>query len=229
MNQEFIKFLAENYFIPIYFLALTVSIIYYRSYFDTPLKYFPAIIAYTFFNELLGCLLRNYSDFSFFNDLKYSSYNDIIYNIFSIIYFGFFYRVFWKLVSNKKYKKWIFNISMTVMAVYLLSCFWQNPTNTNLFYAHALGSWALLFCIGLYFLEKKQNKEKIIQPSNLVFWISLGLIVFYSLFPILFLIGYLDVDTWEKYELRAVLRVLIVIMYTLIITGFIKGRRRFFG
>lgn len=229
MVVELFELLTENYFIPIYLLTLMVSIVRYNRYFDTILKFFPILLAYTFLNELLGVIIRRYPDYSLFKNLEYSEYNFILYNIFSLFFFGFFYVVYWKLISNERYKKWIKRISVFVLLFYLVSCIFQNPINTDLYYANAFGSWALLFCIGLYFIEKRQNKRTIYQPYNLVFWISIGLIVFYTVFPFIFLIGYLDFETWEKFHFRTVLRILIVLMYSIFIIGFIFGRRREFN
>ncbi|MBT8298942.1 MAG: hypothetical protein KJO52_11480 [Maribacter sp.] len=228
MVEEVIELLTENYFIPIYLLTLIVSIVRYNRYYDTILKFFPILLAYTFLNELLGVIIRKYPNYSLFKNVEYSEYNFILYNIFSIFFFGFFYAVYWKLISNGKYRIWIQRMSVFVLLAYLISCFFQNPINTDLYYANAIGSWALLFCIGLYFIEKRRKKESTYQPYNLVFWISVGLFVFYTIFPILFLIGYLDYDTWEKFRFRSVLRILIVLMYSFFIIGFVFGRRREF-
>ncbi len=226
MIEILIDLLSENYFIVIYFITLVIGLVRYKSYFDSELKYYPIIIAYTFLNELLGVLVRYSDDFTFFQDTRYNTYNDVIYNIYSIVFFAFFYIVYARLISNPIFKNWIKRAGILVTVVYIISLFYQNPLDTNLFYAQAMGSWGLLFCIGLYFFDKKQKNEKLYQPYNLVFWISCGLIIFYSIFPILFLVGYLDFDTWEKYNFKAVLKILIVLMHFLIIIGFIKGRRR---
>lgn len=229
MVEELFALLTENYFIPIYFLTLIVSIVRYKRYFDTILKFFPVLLAYTFLNELLGVIIRRYPNYSLFKDLEYSEYNFILYNIFSLFFFGFFYMVYWKLISNERYKKWIQRTSVFVLLMYLVSCTIQNPLDTDLYYANALGSWALLFCIGLYFFEKRQNNKTIYQPYNLVFWISMGLVVFYTIFPFIFLIGYWDYDIWAEFRFKTILRILIVLMYSLFIIGFLFGRRREFN
>ena len=116
-----------------------------------------------------------------------------------------------------------------VLLAYVISSFYQNPAKTNLFYATAIGSWILVFCIVLYFDDKRLKKHEIIQTHNLMFWVSLALLIFYVIFPVFYLIGYLDYPSWEAYHLRVALRVLIVIMYGLFIVGFLRGRRHSFG
>lgn len=229
MWENFILFVEENFFLLGYGITLIASLISYRKYFDTTLKYFPILITYTFLNELLGYLVKTYPQFYLYNDIKFSSFTEIIYNIYALVSFAFFYFVYWKLISNKKYKSIIFIGSIIVLLSYAISTFFQNPKDTNLFYATAIGSWALVFFVLLYFLDKYNHNEKLIQPNNLMFWVSVSLLIFYSALPILFIIGYTDYETWEKYNLRTVLRVLIIIMYGTLTFGFFKGQRRFFG
>ncbi|MEH6769201.1 hypothetical protein [Maribacter arcticus] len=219
------SFIKDNYYMIIYAVTLFISLTTYKKYYDTALKYFPIIIAYTFLNEVLGYLVRTYDEISFFQNVKYSNFNDVIYNIYAIIFFCFFYFVYRQLIHNRSYKKWIIISTIISLLAYLTSTIFQNPLETNLYYALAISSWLLVFCVILYFKDKVQQQEDLIQKHNLMFWVSIALIIFYSVFPIIYVIGYTDYDTWTKYELRSVLRVLIVIMYSLFIFGFIKGRR----
>ena len=229
MWEKFILFIEENYFLISYGITLGASLVYYRRYFDTVLKYFPILIAYTFSNELLGYLVKTYSQFSFYDDLRFSAFNEILYNIYAVVSFAFFYFVYWKLIKNKKLRKLIFIGSVLALLSYVISLFFQNPVDTNLFYATAIGSWVLVFCIILYFLDKFDNQQKLIQPYNLMFWVSLALLVFYSALPILFIIGYTNYEIWENYQLKTVLRIFIIIMYSTLTIGFFKGTRHRFG
>lgn len=212
----------------LYAITLFISLVTYRKYYDTTLKYFPIIIAYTFFNEIVGYLVRNYDDISFITNLKYRNVNEIIYNIYAAIFFAFFYHVYWRLTVNKALKTYIKIGSFVTVLAFLISLIFQNPMKTNLFYAIAIGSWILVFCIILNYIDKTILQQKLLQPYNLMFWVSLSLLIFYSIFPILFIIGYTDYNTWVEYELRTVLRVLIMVMYSLLIIGFLKARKMAF-
>lgn len=218
-------FFKENYFMFVYAITFVISLTTYRKYYDTVLRYFPMLIAYTLFNEILGYLVRNYDDISFYKNLKYNNVNEIIYNIYAVVFFGFFYHVYWRLISNDKHKHWVVVGSLITFLSYLISALYQNPIATNLFYALAIGSWILVFCVILYYNDKITQHQHLFQPYNLMFWVSLSLLVFYLVFPILFLIGYTNYAMWDQYELRAVLRGLIVIMYSILIIGFWKSRR----
>lgn len=227
MTQELFNFLSEHYNIPAYLVGLIISVLCYRRYFDTELKYFPLLIAYTFFNELLGYFIRYTDGFSFFSEDKYLNANDIIYNVYSLIFFGFFYYLYWRL--SKEYKHWILYCSLFALASFVVSSFFQNPFLQSLFYANCIGSWILLLFIILYLKELRPNLEWALQKHNLMFWVSLGLGVFYLFFPIIYLIGFLNYELWQTLHLRMVLRILIVVMYGLFIIGFIRGQRRFFN
>lgn len=229
MLEYFIDFIKDHYFLVAYAITLVVSLLYYERYFDTTLKYYPILIAYTFLNELLGYLIKKYPQYSFFDDLKDSNINELIYNIYAFIFFCFFYLIYWQLVQNSRFKKWIIIGFWITTLSYVISCFFQNPIATNLYYATATGSWVLIFCVILYFRDKHLSGKSLVQSTNLMFWLSISLLIFYSIFPILYLIGYLDYPTWVNYNLLTVLRLLIIIMYTLQIIGFVKGRKRALG
>lgn len=228
MTQEWIDFFKENYFVAVYGITLIVSVFTYRKYFDTELKYFPILIAYTFFNELLGYFIRYTDGFSFFSEEKYLKANDLIYNLYYIIFFGFFFLVYWKLTKSKRHKKWILSISLLALLTYIVNAFFQNPILYSLYVAHSFSSWLLLSSILIYFFEYNPEIDWRLKSHNLMFWVSLGLGMFFLIFPIMYLIGFHNYELWQKLHLRTVLRILIVLMYSLFIIGFLWSRRRAF-
>lgn len=224
--QELLILLKDFFFIPIYFVALIVAMLNYKKFFDTALKYFPLIIAYTFFNELLGCLIRYSDSFAFFP--QFTRTNQIIYNVYILIFFLYFYSVFRKVIHNEKIKRSIKWGIFLVVACYIANSFYQNPFQIDLIYANAIGSWLLVGCGILYFKNLNPPFAWSFDKNNLMFWTSLGLIVFYFFFPILFLIGYLHYETWVLYNFKLVLKVLITLMYALFCVGFIFSQRKAF-
>lgn len=225
MSQIILDFLHRSYFVIIYGIALVVSLKTYRKYFETVFKFLPLIIAYTFVNELLGYFIRYYPEFSFFNNQMYSAFNDVIYNLYDLVFFPYFYYAYWKLASKKTYKVRIAWASSFAVLAYLVSCFFQNPMDTMLYYAYSFASLVLVFSILLNIIEKKETNEKVLDPYNLVFWINLSLIFFYSISPILLIIGYTNLEIWELYNLRLILRIAIIIMYSLLTIGLLVSRK----
>lgn len=105
--EELFKFLSEQYIIPFYLIVWLVAMSRYHTYFDTPMKYYPMYLMYTFLTELLGYFIKFHDEFQVVSDSNYDWYNVIIYNIYSVISFAFFYYLYWRLVKTDKYKKWI--------------------------------------------------------------------------------------------------------------------------
>lgn len=226
MAQEFLVFLKEQYFIPIYFVTWVISVLTYKKYFDTILKYFPVFIAYTFFTEILGYFIKFHEGFQFFSDERYSWDNVIIYNVYSVVSFLFFYYIYWTILKTEKYKKWVKIGAIVGATGYIISMFFQDPFHINLYYADLVASLILLFAIALYFKEKKEETYPYLMTHNLLFWISLGLVIFHIFFPFIFLMLYEAFDFYYKYHLHKLLIILIVVMYCLFSIGFLISKRK---
>ncbi len=228
MVQEFLKLFEEYYTIPLYLFTWIIAVVRYRTYFDTVLKYFPIFIIYTFFTELLGYFVKHSNEFQFFAEEHYSWHNVIIYNIYSIVSFLFFYYIYWTILKSVQYKKWVTYATATALLGYVISMFLQDPFHSNLYYADLAASIFLLIIIGLYFKEKREEPKTYPMTQNLLFWISVGLFIFHLFFPFIFLAAYEAPGFYAEYRLHKLLMVLIVLMYTLFIVGFLAGKRKAF-
>jgi len=225
----FLEFINQSYFVIFNAIALIISLSTYSKYFDTVLKYLPILIAYTLINELLGYFLLYYPSFRVFLDFEDSQTNHIIYNIYDLIYFPFFYYVYWGLVSNSRDKKLITFGAVLVVLCYILNSYFQNPMYYGLYYAYAVASAVTIFCVVLYFIDQHNQNKPILQPYNLVFWVSLGLLILHTFSPTLLIIGYYDPDNWHNLNLQTFHHLVIILMNLLFIIGFIKARKRSFG
>jgi len=197
----------------------------YHRYFDTVLKLFPIYIAYTIFTELLGYFIITYEDISFFEDPKYSWYNIIIFNIYSIVVFTYFFWVYHNIIRRKSYKQLIKYFGFTVLLSYAVNCFIENPFYSGLYQADTLASVFYLTVIGMYFKERNWKIER----NNLMFWISLGILIFQLVFPFLNLTGFLKPQIWVEYHFRDILKITIVVSYSMYLIGLLLGQRRAFG
>lgn len=228
MIQELIIFLKNQYFLAIYFVTWLVAVYRYKRYFDTVLKYLPILIIYTFFTELLGYFIKNHNDFQFFSDDRYNWHNVIIYNIYQIVTFLFFYWVYWKTIKKKSLKRIIKYGTYLCSLSYVINIFFQNPLHKQLTYAHAIGSIILVLAIILYFKEKKSEDNPYPQKHNLLFWVSIGLFVFYAFFPFILLSDYFHLSISTQYHLRITLLTFIALMYLFFIVGLLMGKRKAF-
>ncbi|MCK0160187.1 hypothetical protein [Allomuricauda sp. F6463D] len=222
------NFVSEHYIMPFYIMVWLVAVMRYRTYFDTPLKYYPIYLMYTFLTELLGYFIRFNDEFQVVNDDTYHWYNVIIYNIYSVISFMFFYYIYWLIVQNEKRRKWIKVGAVVSLSAYLISLFFQDPFYSNLYYADVVASMILLLTIGYYFKEKRSESSPYLMKDNLMFWTSLGLVIFHIFFPFLLLIGYEAPEIWIQYNLRGILKILILIMYGSFLVGVLFHKRRAF-
>jgi len=226
MPTEYVEIAKNNFPIFFYLVTFFLSLKYYRKYFDTVLKYLPLILAYTLLNELLGHIIRYSSTFAIFPDRTVD--NDIIYNVYDLIYFGFYFHVLWQLVESQKKKNLIKWVSFAVLTAYLINCIFQNPFEISLYYAYTLASFALVLFSIMYLSQLQPYPGPSIKKYNLMYWITIGLVIFHSIFPILFITGYLKPAIWYDYEFQTIGRILIVVMNIIFCYGFFRARKKSF-
>jgi len=228
MLRELGKYLIEYFYVPLYLIAWIVAVYRYKRYYDTPLKYFPMLIIYTFFTELLGVLVKYNNNFQFFSDDRYAWHNVIIYNVYQLIFFLFFYRVYYKVLKNESAKKLIKYASYLCIFSYVLNSITYNPLHNKLNYAHIVGSLILIVIILFYFKEKRLEKNPQPWRYNLLAWISIGLLVFYVFFPAVLFLGDVNFNINIQFYFRHILLGSIAFMYGCFIIGLLLGKRKAF-
>lgn len=224
MGNEIEDFLFNNYFLAFYALALLISLVNYRKYFDTVLKYLPILIGYTLITEVLGLLIRDIEDIQIVYIDGYSYYNSLIFNIFDFIFFLYFFYVFWNTITHKLFKSVIKWGALFFILISFVNPFFQNFVLLPQIWASSLGSIVLIICILFYFHQIRPNTQ-IANRQDLLFWICIGFLIFYTCYPFILLIGYFDYGLYQELYLRRILLILIAIMYSCIILGFLLMRR----
>lgn len=225
--NEVVAFLRAYYFILIYGLTLIISMFYYRKYFDTVLKYFPMVIAYTFFNELLGVLIRDFEQFQLVSEKQYAARNALIYNIYNLIFFPYFFYVYYYKIISKQ-KKRIIKVGIVLFAITsLVNTFLNDFNNHPQLYSYLAGVLVLILSIILYLLDLKKHDISIPKKYNLLVWVSYGLLFFNIYYFPVKLIRNINFDFYSTYLNRSHL-FMIVLMYVLFCIGFIKSKRRAF-
>lgn len=216
--------IRNNFSLILYGVALILSLFRYRKFFDSLLKYFPIIIGYTLFTEVLGMLINRNEDFAVVFSEGYSYYNSLIFNIFDILFYLYFFYVYWHVLQNKKYKKWIKNGSIIFVIVSLINPFFQDFYLTPQICSMIAGSTILTFSAILYLNQLKNQKLK--RSFNLLFWISVGILSLYPFLPVIFsIILFLDDYWYHTLHINSIHQFLICLMYTCFIIGFLKMRR----
>ena len=223
MALSIFEFIKNNYILAFYAIALLLSILRYRRYYDSLLKYFPILIGYTLLTEILGKLIRDNDDLQIVYLDGYAFYNQLIFNIFDIVFFLYFFYVYRNAVSKIKFKNWIKYGAFLFITCSIINPFFQDFLLYPQMIALTIGSLVLIFSILLCFLDKKTSTN-FPNRHNLLFWISLGLLLFYTFYPFILLLGF-DYDLYQKLHIRIIHHVLIALMYSCFILGFILMRR----
>ena len=219
--------LKENFYLILYGITWILSIIKLPKYFDSFLKYLPIIIGYTLCTEMLGVIIYNFEDFSFFTLAKYSYYNVILYNIYDLVFFLFFFYVYWSAISNTKIKSFIKFGALLFILSFLLNAITTNPLKNEMWYAYIIGAIVLIISILAYLNYLRVNEKTLPISSNLLFWISLGLLIFHVVYlPITIIknIG-LELKMEDFSNLKHTQLFTITVMYSCFILGFILMRR----
>lgn len=197
-------------------LAALFAFIFYKKYSHTYLRFFPWLLLYVFVNEVLA---------GYFH--YFSSFNARLYNVYNIIFFLYFYFVFYKNEQRKQYKKWILIAAICFIVASLVNPFFKSFIDNPQLLAYIVGACVLILCIILYFIDILYTPQILIVKRDLLFWVSIGLLLFY--------VGYIPIKVTRHFFAQAennfmtlivVHRSLILIMNTCFIIGFVWTRKK---
>ncbi len=168
ISREFLlTFLNIGTFIQ--FLAAVFSSIYYRKYNRSKLKFFSFLLWYTFLNELFGIFFIDYI----------SRYNAIIYNLYHVINFVLLFIIYKSFIKQKKYKFCVSLFIVIYLVTFLVNAFYENYLTEFQTVPHIVASALILICITFYFAELLKSIKVLHTNRNLMFWISIGLLIFF--------------------------------------------------
>lgn len=183
---------------------------------------------YTFLNEILGYIIWHNDQFSFVWSDFYSDYNAVIYNIYNLFFFLYFFYVFHSYTKRSKFRKIIKLGSVLFLITAIVNAFLQNFILEPQFFTYIIGASVLICCVIFYFLELKSNTGSWFIKRDLVSWIGVGMLLFYTGYiPIKILRYYNSIHgVVEASEVRPIHLFLILIMYGSFIIGFLLMRSR---
>lgn len=218
-------YLLSNYYFIFYVTALVLSIARYPRYFNSVLKYLPILFTYTLLSELLGMLVRDVDDIQLIYRKEFYNYNTVIFNIFDIIFYLYFFYVFYELLSSTTQKAIIKYGGVVFLIVCLINLWFQDFYTAPQNYAIIFGSLILLFCTLSYLKDLISKVPSSHLIGTLLFWISIGLIIFYSCYPITMYLLSFHYDVYINYGLSNLHYATIAAMYTCFIIGFMAMKR----
>ena len=220
-----LEYFLNNYFMLLYLIALILSITKYHLYYDSLLKYLPILIGYTFLTETFGIIIRDVDEIQIIYKQGYYNYNPVIFNIFDIIFFTYFFYVYYHIIDNLnskkiiKYGTWVFLV-ICVFNLFIQD-FYVYPQN----YAIIIGSLILLFAVLTYLNKVFKEQQGLLLHTNLLFWISLGILFFYTCYPVTMYILSYYYDVYSEYNLSVFHYATIGVFYSCISIGFILMKR----
>jgi len=161
----------------------------------------------------------------FFNE-KGVHYNHWFYNLLNIISFSTFFYIYLKSINTKKYKLWIkIFFIIYIISVVINWLFIQNFAFEMSEIPKIIGSIFLIISILFYFIELLRSEEIVTFHKTLLFWVSVGLLLFYTgTIPFgLKVNGYALIPGIHK--LFLIVYVLAITMYLTFTFGFIWSKK----
>ena len=132
------------------------------------------------------------------------------------------------MVQSQSLKKQIRYLSIVCVSAYVINAVVYNPLHRQMTYGHIIGSVMMIYILIIYFREKYVEETPYPLKFNLMFWLSSGLTIFYTFFPIISIIYLLKLNIGIQIYFRPILLTSIALMYGLIIIGLIIGKRKAF-
>ncbi|MBT1704492.1 hypothetical protein [Chryseosolibacter indicus] len=200
-------------------LTAIIASIHYKKYSGTFLKYFLYMLwlvviieAFIWLFMINGVIVQN----------------NFIYNIFTSLQYVFYYVLFYNTLVNDTYKKWIRAFIILFILLVIINFVWiQKLTVTVTFhsYTFTVGAILLIITIGLFFIEILNNEKVLYFTRYLMFWISIGLLVFYTgIIPYIISLNLLP-EMLSNDSLTIIFIVLNVVMYSCFIFGFVFSKK----
>lgn len=156
-------------------LAAATGFIFWKSNSNTYWKWFPIYLAVVFITEVTGEMAGYYIGSAAFN------YN--LYTFFCIpMQFLFFLWLFWQYFKTYSYRIWLSIGMVLYISAFLIDTFFLAGHKFNFFsFSYMAGNVVLVASTILFFFVFVRTDEILKYKSSKMFWVSLGLLIFYLL------------------------------------------------
>jgi len=170
-----------RYFVPFSeLLAAIAGTIYFYKYKNTVLKYLLYLLWYITLTEF-SAWFASINDILGFFDEKGIHYNLWFYNLLRPITFLTLFFIYFKSVKTKTYQLWIKIFTIIYILILIINwTFIQNFAFEMSETPKIAGSIFLIILIVFYFIELLKSDKIVIFHMTLQFWISVGLLLYYS-------------------------------------------------
>lgn len=223
-----IKVFREAPILLMYLFSFALSLITYKKYYQSALRFMPVLLLYTFATELLGAIVSRFKDISLWMNSLYDGNNWVIYHIYEFFELFYLSYIFWSFASEKWHKKTILSIACIYGACMLINPFFEpfliGPQN----FATNIEAIAIIIFTVLYFNDRRKKGKRPFGANDLLSWISLG----YMLFLLYYIpynwtiyrghIGQHNPYFWKLYN---TFQTMIIYLYGCISIGFIFTKK----
>jgi len=154
-----------------FFQAVTAifATIYYNKYKATNLKYIVLLLWYIAINEYVGKYYTLYT----------GCYNQGFYNVKQIVEITFYIKLYINTLKNVKSKNLLVCLLICYYLSIISSCFRASFIAEYFVNNYLLGASFIVIGIIMYFSEILKSDDIILINKKLLFWISVGLLIYY--------------------------------------------------
>lgn len=206
-------------------ISAIVGTVYFYKYKHTNLKYFLYLLWYITITEFLGWYIRITGNMAYIDE-NGLVYNKWLYNILNLVLFCTVYIIYYRQLKTQLFKKWIKTFIIMFLIIHFINwVFIQNFIREGAVLPRIIGSIFLIISIIFYFIELLRSEKIVVFHRLLLFWISVGLLLFYT-GTIPFTLkwnGYMIIR--GIHELFLIVYILAIIMYLTFTFGFIWSKK----
>lgn len=161
-------------------ISALVGTIYFYKYRHTSLKYFLFLLWYITLTEFLGAISIEQEMLVVF-DKNGVKYNYWMFNLLYFILFNTVYMIYLQFITNPKQKTFIKTFIISYIIISIINwTFIQNFLYEMSEIPFVLGSIFLIIIIIFYFIQLLKSNKIIAFHKDLLFWISVGLLIFHT-------------------------------------------------
>ena len=207
-------------------LAAIIGTFYFYKYRHTPLRYFLYLLWYITITEFTGSYASKNNVLVFFDE-NGIDYNYWLYNLLYIVFFIVILVIYLRSIKNSGQKKIIKYFILIYILISIINwSFIQSFIFEMSDLPYVAGSIFLIITIIFYFIQLLKSEEIKKFHKELLFWISIGLLLFHS-GTIPFSLKLNDYALFPGiHKLFLIIWVLALIMYLIFTFGFIWSKKQ---
>lgn len=200
--------------------AITATIFYFK-YKESPVKFILMFLWLIVFNEQMGDYMGRNKIW-----LYQDNYNYWIYNVIRPFKTLLIFFIYFKTLKTKMYVLWIKRFMIIYCIIYPINILFIQDFFTNIqSNTMVLGALFTVICTIFYFIELLRSEKIIVFHKQLLFWISIGLLIFYSgTIPLILAHEYYAHFNYI-HSIFLIIYILGIVMYLLFSFGFIWSRK----